>query len=321
MSRSAVNKADSDVMTSDAATPDSSRHRIRRTLLGAVVVVVVVCAIGLVADQIAASRAEARLSASLASAPGITYRPEVTLGGFPFVTHARSGQFSGAVITARGVPIGGCTYPQTGHCFAELGASLGAVRVPDGFGIAPGDTLHASSVTAYTLLNSVNLGRLMGILDLTVNTPATGDRVGGGGPQFGNLERRSGVVLTGTVALPPESAPPLGATPSPDNAPSASGYPGARTKVSVTVDLSVRDGRLHLQATGFYTGPEEHVTSSELDGADKQPLRRAVLNRFTATLPILPMPWDLPPTGAHSSGSDVMLTAESGPRDLRPEQF
>ncbi|MGC4935361.1 DUF2993 domain-containing protein [Gordonia sp. DT30] len=321
MSRSTVNKADSEGVTSDAAPHIRSRFALRRAALVAVGIVVVVCVLGIVADVVAASRSEHRLSASLASAPGITYPPEVTLGGFPFITHASSGAFGAATITARGVPINGCSYPAMGDCFAELGASLGSFTVPDGFRISPTDTLRTTSVTAYTLLNSVNLGRMLGIVDLTVNTPATPDRVGGGGPQFGNLERTSGVVLTGTVALPPDSAPPTGRGPAPERAPSASAYPGPRTKVSVTVDLSVRAGRLHLQATGFYTGPEKHVSSPALDGNDKQSLRNAVLARFTTTLPPLPMPWDLPATGAHSSGSDVLLTAESGQRDLQPERF
>ncbi len=322
MSRSAVNKADSEAVTSDAATPAHSRHRLRRTLLVTLALVVIVGAIAVIADTVTASRSEHRLSMSLASAPGITYRPEVTLGGFPFLTHASSGEFTGATITARGVSIPhGCSYPAAGPCFAELGATLGALRVPDGFGIGPTDTLRTDSVTAYSRLDSVNLGRMLGILDLTVNTPAGPDRVGGGGPQFGNLERTSGIVLTGSVALPPASAPPTGATPSPQRAPSDSKYPGPRTRVSVTVEVSVRDGRLHLQATGFYTGPEKHVDAPELAGADKSALRAAVLARFTATLPLLPMPWDLPATGAHSSGSDILLTAGSGPHDLLPERF
>lgn len=322
MSRSAVNKADSEAVTSDAATPAPSRHRLRRTLLVALALVVVLGAAAVIVDTVAASRVEHRLSMSLASAPGITYRPEVTLGGFPFLTHASSGEFTGATITARGVPIPqGCSYPAAGPCFAELGATLGALRVPDGFDIGPADTLHTDSIAAYSRLDSVNLGRMLGILDLTVNTPAGPDRVGGGGPQFGNLERTSGIVLTGSVALPPTSAPPTGATPSPQRAPSASEYPGPRTRVSVTVEVSVRDGRLHLQATGFYTGPEKHVDAPELAGADQAARRAAVLGRFTATLPLLPMPWDLPATGAHSSGSDILLTAGSGPRDLLPARF
>ncbi|WP_185091046.1 LmeA family phospholipid-binding protein [Gordonia oryzae] len=322
MSRSAVNKAGSEAVTSDAATPAPWRHRLRRALLVALALVVVVGAIAAIADTVAASRGEHRLSTSLASAAGIAYPPEVTLGGLPFLTHASSGEFTGATITARGVPIAqGCSYPAAGPCFAELGATLGTLRVPNGFNIGSTDTMHAASVIAYSRLDSVNLGRMLGVLDLTVNTPAGPDRVGGGGPQFGNLERTSGIVLTGSVALPPDSAPPTGATPSPQRAPSASEYPGPRTRVSVTVEVSVRDGRLHVQATGFYTGPEKHVEAPELVGADKSSLRAAVLARFTATLPLLPMPWDLPATGAHSSGSDILLTAGSGPRDLLPGLF
>lgn len=321
MSRSAVNKADADAVNSDDSPAGTPARRLRRTVIVAVIVALVIVVGAFVTDTVAASRAEHRLSTSLATAPGIEYRPEVTLGGFPFLRHATDGEFTGIVITARGVPVSGCTYPQAPDCYAELGATLGPVTVDDGFDIGPTDLMRTSSVTAYSLLNSVNLGRMLGILDLSVNTPATPDRVGGGGPQFGNLERSTGVVLTGTVALPPSSAPEPGGVPDPTRAPSASEYPGAHTRVSVTVDLSVVDGRLRLQATGFYTGPEEHVVSAELSGDGAQQMRDAVLDRFTRTLPPLPMPWDLPATGAHSAGSDIMLTAESGPGDLRPDRF
>lgn len=321
MSRAAVNKADSDAVRSDNASARPLGLRVRRTLIVAFAALVVAVAAGAVADTTLAARSEARFSAALATAPGIAFQPEVTLGGFPFVTHAAAGRFTGATITARGVPVTGCSYPSAPVCFAEMGATLGEFRVPDGFDIGAADTLHTASVHAYSLVNSVNLGRLLGITDLTVNTPATPDRIGGGGPQFGNLERTTGVVLTGSVALPPDSAPDLGSVADPYTDPSASAYRGARTRVSVSVDLSVRDGRLHLQANGFYDGPEEHVVSAELAGDSAQHLRQAVLDRFTRTLGPLPMPWSLTPTGAHSKGSDIMVTAESGARDLRPDQF
>ncbi|NDK88737.1 DUF2993 domain-containing protein [Gordonia desulfuricans] len=320
----AVNKAEPHGPAADATAPPPTPPRLRRAVLVAVAVVVAVSAAGLITDTVAASRAEHRLSESLASSDlpgsaGLPYHPEVTLGGFPFLTHARDGEFTGATITARGVPALGCTHTggDVPGCFAELGVTLGPFSVGDGFDIRPGSVIRASSVQAYSLLNSVNLGRFLGILDLTVNTPAAADRVGGGGPQFGNLERTSGVVLAGTVALPPGSAPAADGRPTPQNSPSASGYADPTVRVSVSVDLSVVDGRLHLQAVDFYRGPEEHLDVPDLDA----PLRQAVLDRFTATLPRLPMPWDLPATGAHSAGSDVVLEAHADARDLQVDRF
>lgn len=298
----------------------------RRVALLGVAIVLVIAGVGVVTDLITAARAERDLSRSLATAAGIEFPPEVTLSGFPFLSHARSGTFSGATITARGVAVTGCQYTKN-HCFAELGATLGEFSVADGFSIGPTDTINTASVRAYSLLNSVNLGRYLGILDLGVNTPATPDRVGGGGPQFGNLERRSGVVLTGTVTVPPTTVLATDSLPVPANSPASKQYPGPTVRVSVTVDLSVRDGRLHLQATDFYTGPEEHADASaisgsgDLNGVSKSILRQQILQRFTTTLPRLPMPWGLIADDAHSAGSDIMVTATDGRRMLRPDEF
>ncbi|AZG45720.1 hypothetical protein D7316_02320 [Gordonia insulae] len=282
------------------------RHRGRRALGITILGVIVITVGALLADTVIAMRTEHGFSRALRESDRVTYDPEVTISGFPFVTHARDGAFDGAVITARGVSI---PCPPPGDCHAELGASLGAFSVPDGFRIGPSDIVHTASVDAHTRLDSVNLGRMLGILDLTVNTPAPVDRAGAGGPGDGLLTRTSGVLLTGTVPLPPFQ---------PDNPvpPSASTYTGPKVKVSVVVDLSVIAGRLRLTATDFYRGPEEHVDAEVADD-----LRSYVLSRFTATLPPLPMPWDIRPTEANSEGSDVLVKGTEGPADLIPRDF
>ena len=133
------------------------------------------------------------------------------------------------------------------------------------------------------------------------------------------------MLLTGTVALPPSDSPLPSAggetTPVPADTPSASEYRGRKAKVSVSVDLSIRDGRLHLQATDFYDGPEEHESAPELDGPDNAALRAQVLQRFSTTLPLLPLPWGITATGAHSEGSDVLLVADTGPQNYTDDGF
>lgn len=278
----------------------------RRTIGIGVIGIIALCAAGLLTDTLVAMRVEHSFSRALLTSPHLRYDPEVTISGFPFTSHARSGEFGGAVITARGAPV---DCPPTGGCHAEMGATLGSLSVPNGFDIQPRDLIHTSSVQAYTRLDSVNLGRMLGILDLTVNTPAPTDRPGGGGPGDGLLRRSSGVLLTGTVALPPVDL-------ASDVPASASAYPGPTARVSVAVDLSVMDGRLRISATDFYRGPEEHAES---DVADDQ--RQYVLSRFSAVLAPLPMPWGIAATDATSEGSDVLLTGDSGSRDLQPEDF
>lgn len=280
------------------------RHRGRRALGWALATLITLVIAALLTDTVSAIRAEHSLARALLRSPTLEFEPEVTISGFPFLPQARNAEFSGAVITARGVAVPGCA--QRGGCRAELGAALGEFTSDDWL-IGPGDVLHTRSVTAYTRLDSVNLGRLLNIIDLTVNTPAPADKPGGGGPGDGLLERTTGVLLTGTV--------PLGA-PVSEIPPSASAYPGPTVTVSVTVDLDVVDGRLHIIPTGFYDGPEDHV-DADVPAAQ----RDEVLAHFSRTLPRLPSPWDISPTTARSQGSDIVLTAATDARDLRPEEF
>ncbi|NDZ96176.1 DUF2993 domain-containing protein [Streptomyces sp. SID6673] len=306
MSRFAVNKASGGGRQRVSRRRHGHRYRGRRILGVGIVGVVVVALVLLLTDTVAAMRTEHDFSRALLASPRVTYEPEVTISGFPFLTHARADDFGGAVVTARGVAV---ACPSPAGCRAELGATLGRWSTPNGFDIESSDVLHTTSVDAYTRLDSVNLGRMLGILDLTVNTPAPEDKAGGGGPGDGLLRRTSGVLLTGTVPLPPI---PTGTR----IPPSASAYPGPKVKVSVAVDLSVVDGRLRISATDFYRGPEEHV---DADVADD--LRGYVLSRFTATLPPMPLPWQTTPTEAHSEGSDVLLTGTRGATDLVPSDF
>ncbi|MFT4043729.1 MAG: LmeA family phospholipid-binding protein [Gordonia sp. (in: high G+C Gram-positive bacteria)] len=318
MWRFAVNKAASEAVKIAKGTDSAPLRRRRRGVLITLAALLIIAVTAVLADTAAAITGEYRLSRALLAAPRVSFDPEVTIGGFPYAAHAAGGTFPGAVITARGVAVAGCGIH--GGCRAELGARLGRFRVGDGWRIDRDDTMHVSAIHAYTRLDSVNLGRFLNILDLTVNTPAPAGTVGGGGPQDGLLQRTSGIALTGTVALPPTNVPVTG-YPTPVGVPSSSKYPGRKAKVCVTVDVSVHDRRLHLQATGLCTGPENHVTADAVSGPGNAAVRTAVLARFSTTLPPLPLPWGLAPTGAHSEGSDVLLVADSGPRDLRPDKF
>ncbi|NNG96425.1 LmeA family phospholipid-binding protein [Gordonia araii] len=271
-------------------------------------------------DTLRAARSERELATALRSAPRVVFEPEVTLGGFPYSTHARRGDFPGLTITARGIAVGGPAdlrgVPQTcatTTCWAELGVQAGGIRADAAHrwhGWAP---VNLRDVQAYAKLDSVNLGRMLDITDLAVNTPAPTDRAGGGGPGDGLLERSSGVLLTGTVSLPPHRPSPRTDSRYP---PSAQKFDGERVRVSVTVDLSVVDGDLVITATDFYTGPEEHAR------ADVAPQhRRAVLQRFSSRVPFPRLPWGVVPTTANSAGSDVLISGKAARLTVAPDQF
>ncbi|UPG67525.1 DUF2993 domain-containing protein [Gordonia hongkongensis] len=283
--------------------------RIRKVLVIGVVAALAAAGVALGVDVGAAIRGEHQFSRALAQSPRVTFDPEVTIAGFPFTSQSSAGHFDGATIAARGVELPGCP-PARGVCRGELGASLGPFDVADGSGFSASDVLHTGSISAYTRLDAVTLARYLRIVDLTVSTPGPDDTAGAGGPQDGIVSRESGVVLTGTVALPP------GDGLDPADPPSASSYDGPKVRVSVSVDLSVVDGALDIRATGFYTGPERHV-----DAEVPAEFRAAVLDRFSLTLPRLPMAWDVEPDRAESFGGDVQLVGDSGPASVRLDRF
>lgn len=260
----------------------------RRTLtflaLGLVVVVVALLGID-TGFAIAAERSFAR-SLGSSTDTKIRFEPEVTLSGFPATRSIEAGRYSAIGVTARAVNVtgsGNCT--ATDPCHADLRSRLTDVKiVGDERFFNRYTRFDFGSMTASVTVDSVAVGRMIGIDDLTVNTPAPRDKAGGGGPQDGLLSRTEGVLLTGSV--PP-------------------GPGRQKVEVSVVADLSIDGGRLRLTATDFYRGPEEHAD------ADIAPTDRAhVLAQFSGRLPELPMPWGLTPESAHSSGSDLMIDGQ-----------
>ncbi|MFZ2241542.1 MAG: DUF2993 domain-containing protein [Gordonia amarae] len=319
MSDPAVNKAHTRGRTG-APTSGKRRHfGHNRPLIVIIVMVLAAAAVAYLTDAALAVRAERSLARALLTSPRVDYEPQVTLKGFPFLNHARDGEFSGSIITARGVPIEGCE--SRGGCFAEMTVLTGAVRsvTGGGFRFGSGDTLTADDVTASVRLDSPNLGRLLGITDLYVTTPAEPGKAGAGGPGDGVLTRSHGVVLTGTVAVPPT---PPGGLPTPETSPSASGFTGETVRVSVLVNLSLSDGRLRVSAYGLYKGPEEHAAAGDLDtNPAKADLLQAVLKRFTIALAPIPMPWGMSPSSVASAGSDILIEGRSDHRDLSLNSF
>lgn len=297
-----------------------SRPRLRRALSSLVIVVLVAVVGALATDTAIAINAERSLAKALMSSraddgesAALRFEPEVTISGFPAYRAVESGRYPQIGITARAVDVTGpATFrlnqqPRFAHgctsadpCRSDVRTRLTDVRAGGPHALlhpfSESYLMQVGSATASTTLDSVAVGRILGIDDLTVNTPAPQNKAGSGGPQDGLLSRTRGVLLTGTVR-----------TPVPDD---------RDVTVSVTVDLSVRDGQLHLQATGFYDGPEEHSPTRVAEQ-----YRESVLDRFTATFPPLPMAWGTTPTSARSSGSDLMVEGTPRPEAYGPGLF
>ncbi|MBD0021620.1 MULTISPECIES: LmeA family phospholipid-binding protein [Gordonia] len=319
MSDPAVNKAHPDARADGSIGKKTQRFRCSRPLIVIIVMVLVCAAAAFLTDTGLAVRAERSLARALLSSPRVVHEPQVTLKGFPFTARARDGEFTGSIITARGVSVDGCA--GRGGCFAEMSVVTGPLRTASGggFRFGAGDSPAADDVIASVRLDSPNLGRLLGITDLYVTTPAETGRAGAGGPGDGVLKRSHGVVLTGTVAVPPT---PPGGMPTPGTSPSASGFTGESLRVSVLVNLVLTDGRLGVFAYGLYNGPEEHADAGGLDtDPARADLLQAVLGRFTMVLPGIALPWGVPASAVTSAGSDILIEGRSDHRDLSLNNF
>lgn len=259
--------------------------------------VLITLMVATIADFASAAYAEYRYSTALREASDLEFDPEITISGFPFLDQAAGDTYDQIGITARGADLGDGRR-------GDLRSKLSDVRRAGGEWVIGQNTeLTADKATASLKIDSVNLGRFLGIVDLTVTTPAPEDKAGGGGPGDGILSTSNGVILTGTVNVI-----------DPGNSGHSSGQ--RREKVSVAVDLSVRGGALRIDARNLYSGPADHVESDVPSGAEPM-----VLAQFTKTLPVLPLPWSMPAVKAASQGSDVVLDGEPRPLVVTARDF
>lgn len=293
-------------MASSSRIPGSARGR--RTAAWTVVAVVALLVIAVLGDLLAASRAEHRLARALLASPTLDYEPNVMFSGFPFLPSAAGGEYSLVHISAGGAPIEGCA--DRGHCTATLDAGLHDAVLGTVWEMSAASPISFDRLTAETRIDSVNLGRLLNIVDLYLNTPAPEGKVGGGGPGGTLTERTDGILLSGTVPLP--------GSPASDGEypPSADEYRFPKVRVSVAARVELVDGRIRIEATDFYTGPEEHFAADV-----PAEFGSHVLKLFSTTLPILPLAWDTPATSTFSRGSDLILAGERSAGTVEPRGF
>lgn len=289
-------------------TPTPAPRRALRAGAWIAVLAVIAAVLALVVDDFAGSRAEHRLAVAVQASPGVELEPEVLMSGFPFLTRSGSGEFGSILISADGIRITGCSGDHP--CRATVDARLQDARIGNTGEVGPQTVLRAASMRVETRIDSPTLGRLMHIVDLYINTPAPEDKVGGGGPGDGLLERSDGIMLSGTVPLPGSPAMQDGYPPS------AAAYTAPKVKVSVSARVFVADGRVVVEATDFYDGPEEHYSADV-----PTEFRSAVLKAFSAVLPPLQMAWGNAPKHALSRGSDLVAVGETGPVAVRPVDY
>ena len=256
------------------------RHnmRMRKVLVGATavllaVVIVLVGAAGV--DFGATIYAEYRLARTVRDAAHLGFDPFVAILGFPVIPQAMRDRYSEVEIKAAAVD-----RPVIGK--ATLEATMYSVDLTDAsWLIGPDARLQVGKLESRIIIDSLHLGRHLGMRDLMVEAPPQETNNATGGTTESGISSSHGLVFTGT----PKSA-------------------HFDKRVSVSVDLSMAGDdktTLVFTPTGVLTGPD---TANEKVPDDK---RDAVLAAFAGELPDQKLPFGLAPTSQGARGSEVII--------------
>jgi hypothetical protein len=251
----------------------------RRVLIGLTATaiaaaVIVVGAVGV--DYGTSIYAEYRLSSSVRKAANLGTDPFVAILAFPFIPQAIRHRYNQLEIKANQVDhamVGKATLEATMYS-VDLTYASWLVR--------PDAKVPVGKLESRIIIDSIHLGRYLGITDLMVEAPQRETNTATGGVTASGISDSHGLVFSGT---PPKSA-------------------GFDHRVSVSVDLSIApddQGTLVLTPTGVLTGPD---TANQAVPDDK---RDAVLHAFSARLPNQRLPFGVAPTSEGARGSDVII--------------
>jgi len=233
--------------------------------------------------------AEYRLSCSVRAAAHLRSDPFVAIVAFPFLTQAVRGHYDELEIKANAVD-------QAVLGTASLEATLHAVDLNHApWLIGPDTTLVVGELESRILIDSLHLGRYLGMSDLMVEAPTREISDATGGTTGSGISDSHGLVFTGT--------------------PRQAGF-DHRVTVSVDVAIAADDqATLVLTPTGILTGPD---TANRSVPADR---RDAVLRAFTARLPHQRLPFGVAPTAVGARGSDVIVEGVTRGVAVTLEQF
>jgi LmeA-like phospholipid-binding len=252
--------------------------RMRKVLIGvsAAAIAVAVLAVGAVgADYGTSIYAEYRLSTSVRKVANLGSDPFVAIVAFPFIPQAMRRHYSQLEIKANAID-----HAMVGK--ATLEATMYSVDLTDAsWLIRPDAKLPVGRLESRIIIDSIHLGRYVGITDLMVEAPPAVTNSATGGVTASGISDSHGLVFSGT----PKSA-------------------GFDHRVSVSVDLSIAPddpATLVLTPTGVLTGPD---TADQTVPDDK---RDSVLRAFSTRLPNQRLPFGLTPTSEGARGSDIII--------------
>jgi len=237
------------------------------------VIVIVGGAVG--ADFGTSIYAEYRLSSNVRKAANLGSDPFIAILAFPFIPQAIRHHYNQLEIKANAVDhavVGKATLEATMHSI-DLTYSSWLIR--------PDAKLPVGKLESRIIINSMYLGRFLGISDLMVEAPRRDTNDATGGTTESGISSSHGLVFTGT----PKSA-------------------NFDHPVSVLVDLSIAPDdatTLVFTPTAVATGAD---TANQPVPDDK---RDAVLHAFSARLPDQKLPFAVAPTTVGARGSDVII--------------
>lgn len=241
--------------------------------LGATLLAVVVGAVGV--DFGATIYAEYRLARTVRNAAGLSFDPSVAILGFPFIRQAMQQHFDEIEIKANGV-----RHPVIGK--ASLEATMHNIDLTQAsWLIRPDANLPVGKLESRIIIDSLHLGRFVGMTDLMVEAPSKETNDATGGTTESGISGSKGLVFTGTPKKADFDKP-----------------------VSVAVDLSVagpEQTTLVFTATDVQTGPG---TADQPVPDDK---KAAVLAAFSGSLPGQKLPFGVRPTTEGARGSDIII--------------
>jgi hypothetical protein len=250
----------------------------RKVLIGvtAAAIAVAVIVIGAVGVDYGTSiYAEYRLSSTVRKAANLGSDPFVAIVAFPFIPQAMRHHYNQLEIKANAVD-----HAMVGKATVE--ATMYSVDLAYASWLIPPDAkLPVGRLESRIIIDSIHLGRYMGITDLMVEAPPAETNTATGGVTASGISDSHGLVFSGT----PKSA-------------------GFDHRVSTSVDLSIAPddpATLVFTPTGVLTGPD----TADQSVPDEK--RDAVLHAFSARLPNQRLPFGVAPTSEGARGSDVII--------------
>ena len=266
--------------------------RVRKVLIGvttALIAVAVVAAGAVAVDYGTSIYAEYRLSTTVRKVAKLDSDPFVAILAFPFIPQAMRRHYNELEIKANAVD-----HAMTGK--ATLEATMHSIDLTyASWLIRPEAKLPVGELESRIIIDSVHLGRYLGITDLMVDAPPRETNDATGGTTESGISGSQGLVFTGT----PKSA-------------------GFDRRDSVSVDLSMApddQATLVFTPTGVLTGPDT-ANQPVPDGK-----RDAVLHAFSTSLPGQRLPFGVAPQTVGARGSEVIIEGITYDVTIALEEF